>query len=424
MADASSDSAPRGRVRGRFVAFGLLLLIGSLVTFALSMWFANREPDGPLMAVAPSGAGVAYTLRRGFEERGYVHLVREREDGAQDWSEALFGVAEEPGLVADEGGVYLLAREARGYAEGHAFAPDGPFRWRGGRGTYETPDENPEGLPPFGPRPLRLGEDELFVLLGGEPVEVIALALEDGEERARVELPTGDAPRGAAVVAGTLWIAPGDGGLYRLEAGEAERVASTDHGWCATGRAVYAGDARGFRLWTDGGVATHGDGAPIHLLGCGRDGGDDLLAIRTPAGELALQRVRDHAPVGGRPLPVAEASLPAARPFGFDGLLPTAEGLFDGRGVRVAAGAFDAALALAGGHVSRDGARLWRVGSDEAVSLPGLRGAASDGAKVWAWTEAALLALDPETLRPVSDAAAVMPAPVAPPEAAPAEAAE
>ena len=183
-----------------FVAFVVVAVVG-----AITIWFLRKDPHGPVIAQVEHG-GATYMLRQGYEERGYVHLMRV-EQGEPVWSEALYGIEADPALTVTGNRVLVRAREARGHAELHAFDLDGEFVWRGGRNQHESP----EGNPAFCDHPLWVRDGVVFYVHASGPREVIVLDLESGEERARVEIPAGEGPRSAAIIEGGLEIDGGDG---------------------------------------------------------------------------------------------------------------------------------------------------------------------------------------------------------------------
>jgi hypothetical protein len=416
----TTSPAPKKRVRGPFVVLGLVTVILSVFGFAFGMWWSQREPRGPILAAAALGNGDVALLRRGFEERGYVHLTVEHGD-AQRWSEALFGVPDDPSITRFGDHVVLRAREARGHVEIHAFeVHTGKFGWRGGRATRENARENPSGLPAFAAQSLLPVGDRLFVLHGGARPEVVVLDGE-GTELGRVELDgalgsAGSAADGseagerrAAIFGEVLLIATGDGRLREVDA----RVQSPDrptvrdlgpipHGWCATNDALYLGDPRGLavRRANDDAPVVLGDGFPITVLACANrpsNTDETWLVTVAPSGEEALQRVgtRDGAPalLGGHALPAIGRDL---RLVG-DRLIATSEGrvrLFSLGQSAVTAEVEDArAIELVGSDaVALVGDRV-RLGAHEAV-VPGARGLLADDAHVIVWSERELALFD------------------------------
>lgn len=206
------------RVSGRRVVVAFVIFIAVAVTGAISVWFMRKDPHGPVLARVELGNDVVM-LRQGYEERGYVHLMRVGPDGESRWSEALYGIEEDPALTVSGERVLVRAREARGHAELHAFDLDGVFAWRGGRNRYESP----EGNPPFAEHPLWIVQGSVFYVHASEPRELIVLDVESGEERARVDLPAGQGERSAELVDAGLLIETGDGVRRMVDAsGEVE----------------------------------------------------------------------------------------------------------------------------------------------------------------------------------------------------------
>ena len=120
-----------GRRSGKGLAIGLLVLIAGGVAFALGMWFWGREPHGPITHIAGLDDDQVAVVRQGFEERGYTHLGVWAADGDMVWSEALFGVQDDPGLTVTDELVLVQVTEARGNPALHAFDREtGEFRWK------------------------------------------------------------------------------------------------------------------------------------------------------------------------------------------------------------------------------------------------------------------------------------------------------
>lgn len=399
----TNSPAPKKRVRGPFVVLGLAIVILSVFGFAFGMWWSQREPRGPILAAAALGNGDVALLRRGFEERGYVHLTVEH-GGTQRWSEALFGVPEDPSITRFGDHVVLRAREARGHVEIHAFeVSTGKFGWRGGRATRENARENPSGLPAFATQSLLPAGDRLFVLHGGPRPEVVVLDGE-GTELGRVELEGADSgERRAAVFGEVLLIATGDGRLREVDGtAQVRDLGPIPHGWCATNDTLYLGDPRGLavRRANDDAPTVLGDGFPITVLACANrpsNAGETWLVTIAPSGEEALQRVgtRDGSPalLGGHALPAIGRDL---RLVG-DRLIASSEDrvrLFALGESAVTAEVEDArAIELVGSNaVALVGDRV-RLGTHEAV-VPGARGLLTDDAHVIVWSERELALFD------------------------------
>ncbi|MCB9600029.1 MAG: hypothetical protein H6724_03785 [Sandaracinus sp.] len=386
------------RVRGPLVVLGLAVLILGVVGFAFTMWWSKREPRGPIMAAAPIGEGDVALLRRGFEERGYVHLVVE--DGPrQRWSEALFGVPESPSITRFGDHVVLRAREARGHVEVHAFDhATGEFRWRGGRGTHETPEENPQGVPAFAERSLFAVGETLFVVVGGPSPEVITLS-RTGEELGRVELPGGEGARAAMPTGDALAIATGDGTLRVVARdGSVRELGALPHGWCATNDAIYVGHPNGLMRHRDGHEPELlGDGMPIAVHAC--EG--DWLVVTAPSGERAMQRVSDEGLAGGFALPASLGTTDLRLVPGWL-VAPCANGGFDA----FALGATEATMQVDGADeiafvgdvvVSRKGETV--MSGETELAVPGAQGLGVDDAHVFVWTDHTLHRFD-ASLRP------------------------
>ena len=131
------------RMPGKIVALGFGVIMALVFIAALVTWYLRKDPHGSILAQAPLDGRDLILLRRGYEERGYIHLVRwNLEEERKIWSEALFGVEEDPALTISENVILVRAREARGHAEIHAFDHQGNFLWRAARSTYEKPQGN------------------------------------------------------------------------------------------------------------------------------------------------------------------------------------------------------------------------------------------------------------------------------------------
>lgn len=404
----TNSPAPKKRVRGPFVVLGLAIVILSVFGFAFGMWWSQREPRGPILAAAALGNGDVALLRRGFEERGYVHLTVEH-GGTQRWSEALFGVPEDPSITRFGDHVVLRAREARGHVEIHAFeVSTGKFGWRGGRATRENARENPSGLPAFATQSLLPAGDRLFVLHGGPRPEVVVLDGE-GTELGRMELEGSERDeRRAAIFGAVLLIATGDGRLREVDGtAQVRDLGPIPHGWCATNDTLYLGDPRGLAVHraNDETPTVLGDGFPITVLACANrpsNAGETWLVTIAPSGEEALQRVgtRDGSPalLGGHALPAIGRDL---RLVG-DRLVATSEDrvrLFALGESAVTAEVEDArAIELVGSNaVALVGDRV-RLVTHEAV-VPDARGLLTDDAHVIVWSERELALFDDTLMR-------------------------
>lgn len=209
-------SAPK--VSGRRFVFGFVAFLAIMVVGAITLWYVRKDPHGPILAEIALGED-SVMLRQGYEERGYVHLMRVDSDGEARWSEALYGIEADPALTVAGERILVRAREARGHAELHAFDLDGAFAWRGGRNRHESP----EGNPAFTEHPLWLAESTVFYVHASDPVEVVVLDLDTGEEQGRVDFPSGEGDRSAQVEGDGLRIDPGDGTTrFVSHAGEVE----------------------------------------------------------------------------------------------------------------------------------------------------------------------------------------------------------
>ncbi len=211
LRSASQAPASRGVSGKRFVP-GCALALLAVVGLTFFQWFRGREPHGPIFAAVPAPDGGAVLVRRGYEERGYPHLVVRGPEGLR-WSEPLFGLQDgdahrEDGLLVREGVVFLRAREARGHAQLHA-CPSllGPRRWR----APPPPRWAPPPPPPFRGRPLHAAEDVVFDLHGADPVEVMILDAASGEVRSRVEIPGGEGVHRAWIEEERLFVDGGTG---------------------------------------------------------------------------------------------------------------------------------------------------------------------------------------------------------------------
>ncbi len=189
MTESTQPKSKRPERRsGKPLAIGMLVLIFCGVAFALSMWFWGREPHGPIDTIAVADDTHAAVLRQGFEERGYTHLGVWTADGQMVWSEALFGVQDDPELSVTDDLVLVLVTEARGNPALHAFDREtGEFRWK-----VEQPVE---GEPSAWGQSLAVGESVAWLMGPGREIRVVEL--EGGEVRATV---TPEQPEEAAYV--------------------------------------------------------------------------------------------------------------------------------------------------------------------------------------------------------------------------------
>lgn len=420
---ATRSGRTRKRVRGPFVVVGLSVLILSVFGFAFGMWWSKREPRGPILAIASIGDGRVALLRRGFEERGYIHVVVE-EGPNQLWSEALFGVPDEPSITRFGDHVVLRAREARGHVEIHAFdRTSGVFRWRGGRGTRENATENRGGLPPFASRSLFATDAHLFVVHGGASPEVVVIDLE-GTELGRVELDAAGSEgvasegasaeganangdeRGAALFDDSLVLATGDGQLRVIDAqAQVRTLGAITHGWCATDGALYVGDPRGLAVHRAGRQApdVYGDGLPLTVHACAEreaHPGEAWLVVTTPSGERAMQRVGPDGLLGGYAIPawIGAGEVRIAH----EHLVATGDAhdvdvfeLGESAATKVVDGAGEVEL-VGSAIVVRTG-NTFRIGEAEA-SVEDAQGMVTDDQHVMVWSEHDLVRFD-ATLR-------------------------
>ncbi len=208
-----------GRLPGHKVVAGLVSLVLLVFAAAVALFFAGREPRGPILALGAMPGGDAMVLRRGFESRKAVHIVRYDRTGRLVWSEALFGAQEDgvPFVVGDR--VVVPAREARGHPTTHVFqASDGAFLFRG--------DPSPASVSPDATARYATGAGRLYELFPGEPGRLAAYDLGTGARDYAV-----DVPRGATELAFT----EASGGVLVVDG--AERLAFV----AATGAPAPAG---------------------------------------------------------------------------------------------------------------------------------------------------------------------------------------
>jgi len=166
------------RRSGKPVAIGMLVLILGGVAFALSMWFWGREPHGPIETIAAVDDTHVAVLRKGFEERGYTHVGVWTAEGDMLWSEALFGVQDDPGLSVSDELVLVLVTEARGNPALHAFDREtGEFRWK--------VEQDPAGEASSWRSALQVGETVAWLMGPGRKIQIVDLST--GEVRATVE---------------------------------------------------------------------------------------------------------------------------------------------------------------------------------------------------------------------------------------------
>ncbi|MEM9862630.1 MAG: PQQ-binding-like beta-propeller repeat protein [Myxococcota bacterium] len=172
-----------GRRSGKSLAVALGCGLPLIAAGAVALWYVGKDPSGPISAVVGVSQNEVVVLRRGFEERGYTHLVSMRDDDVV-WTEALFGVQDPPTLASDGERVFVRLFEARGNASVHAFHVEtGEFLWRGA----DPEDVRGEGVA-LEVRSLFASEAvyQLDRLPGDEArVEVLTLDPATGEERGR-----------------------------------------------------------------------------------------------------------------------------------------------------------------------------------------------------------------------------------------------
>ncbi|MEM9074494.1 MAG: hypothetical protein AAGE52_38725 [Myxococcota bacterium] len=395
---ARAQGRTQKRVSGKLVGCGLPLVLLAIATTAVVTWFVRKDPHGPILDVVPIEDDLM-VLRRGYAERGYVHLVRYDPDTREQvWSEALYGIDDEPALTVVDDRVLLRAREARGHAEVHVFSGAGEFQWRGARAQTEAP----EGNPAFSRRPLWVDGETVFVAHVHDKAEVIVLSLADGSETARAEMPTGSGSRSAALYDGGLAIAGGDGMLRHVSAtGEVKDLASSADGWCVVDGSLVAGTPHAL-VRLDAGeepqVVRH---QPAAVAACASSqvvlAGDAPQVLNAETGEVlgtlqgvALSQTANH--VVDRYLPVHAGlidlqSLSAVDLHGIDGR---------GMEIEMALHPQD----FGSFAVARSGETLLQLDSEQRVRVPGLRGIRGDTQVLWAWNQDRVLELDPETLIP------------------------
>ena len=188
-------SPTANRFSGRVVAIGLASILAIGVTTAVTMWHLGKDPHGPIIAVAGIDADNAAVLRRGYEERGYVHLLSTNREGDVAWSGALFGL-QEPEVVAVGGGrVFVRVTEARGNPSVHAFdAETGQHAW-----SLQAAREGNPITPPV--PPLHARGEVLWEISDREPM-IVSVIRTDGDLIERLEFMPSSEPDAFLVDAG------------------------------------------------------------------------------------------------------------------------------------------------------------------------------------------------------------------------------
>ncbi len=149
---------------------------------AVGLWYMGKDPKGPILTIAAIDGEQAAVLRRGFEERGYIHLVVVDREGDARWSEALFGVLDPPSVAAAGGQVFVRVSEARGNPALHAFDVEtGAFAWKA-----DPADPAAEPVS-FGAPSLFATEEAIWELAGQDPVVVSVFDLA-GELKRRLSI--------------------------------------------------------------------------------------------------------------------------------------------------------------------------------------------------------------------------------------------
>ncbi len=400
----TKDSRPMAQARpksprfsGRAVGCGFALLLVLAAGGAILTWHLRKDPHGPILAVAPLGQDLA-VLRRGYAERGYVHLLRWAPDTRRPlWSEPLFGVEPAPALTVSDDTILLRAREARGHGEVHAFDGEGGFRWRGGRARQEAPDGNPA----FSAHPLALVGGVVFVPHASDPVEVVLLTVADGAEAARVELPAGEAERALIPFGDGIVLTSGDEVLRAIDRRGALRdLGSAAGGWCVLAGQLYVGTTHGLlRLRAGAAEAERVLPGEAAVVACGGNDADRLLLADGRVLELGPDAPQERGVVeglrarptgqrvGGRFLVIQGALLDLDTPA----VVPL-EGV-DLRSAEVVADSPE-------GPVLRSGETLVQLATHRRAKVPGLRGARAGAQALWVWTDDDPFALDAATLAP------------------------
>ena len=183
------------RFSGRVVAISLASVLALGVTTAVTLWHLGKDPHGPVIAVAGIDADNAAVLRRGYEERGYVHLLSTNREGDVRWSGALFGL-QEPEVVAVGGGrVYVRVTEARGNPSLHAFdAATGQHAW-----SLDSARQGNPIAPPV--PPLHARGDVVWEIADRDPM-IVSVVSHDGELIERLEFLPSSSPDAFLIDAG------------------------------------------------------------------------------------------------------------------------------------------------------------------------------------------------------------------------------
>jgi hypothetical protein len=208
-------SPTANRYNGRKVAIGLASILAIGVTTAVTLWHLGKDPKGPIIAIAGIDAENAAVLRRGYEERGYIHLLSLNRDGDVRWSGALFGLQEPEVLAVSEGRVFVRVTEARGNPAMHAFdATTGQHAW--------SIDSARQGNPIAPPVPPLHAREVVWEIADRDPMIVSVISV-DGDLIGRLEYMPSETPDAFLVDAG-LALSTQDGWVVIASDGSAREL--------------------------------------------------------------------------------------------------------------------------------------------------------------------------------------------------------
>lgn len=196
---------------GKKVALGLVLILAGIIGTLIWGFVSGHTLRGEILVELPvppstSTAHERVLIRRGFDQRRHIFLLRER-DGEEVWRDRVVLYGLQAGTTPVIAGDLLLVRTRRssGLHETHAFhVATGVFAWKGG-----TP------LPPLdgtgAPGPTFVRDGVVTEVYEGDPGELIGVSLRDGSEHYRQAVTI---PSGAAVtLEGDLLRVPGSPAL-------------------------------------------------------------------------------------------------------------------------------------------------------------------------------------------------------------------
>lgn len=162
------------------------IFLGAIVILAMTingLWLWQKNTPGDVVLEREFGEDML-RLRELRGQKGYVHLSRERGDETV-WRQTLFKLQKPHSLLFDDEMVFVRVHDARGKLSTATFSlEDGEPRWVGARSksTVITPR--------FSGKASFVGKEKLVEAYGGDTPEVIVVSKKDGQEIARIALPS------------------------------------------------------------------------------------------------------------------------------------------------------------------------------------------------------------------------------------------